>query len=262
MKIKDKVLELHNQGFSINQIEEKTGFTKKQIGAVYSKQKGLLCNRYDLLNIKNDLIQLIVSSLLGDGSFTKPHKEASKLSIAHSVKQKELIEFKLSILKKYNLDGQLCYNKIYNNRYKKGYVEEYRFKSKSHPIFKIIRDLFYINNKKIVSKNFIRLLDYQGLALFYMDDGNVTNHSFQLNVQSFDEKSKNIIRAKLRQFGIKTTIHKQGQIYILSESRDLFINIIKPYILPSMKYKLYPYRVLYKPGEFRGRPEVENPEPS
>lgn len=242
MKIKDKVLELHKKGFSINQIAKLTGFTNRQIRSVYSKYKGFYCNRYDLIEPKDDLIQLIISSILGDGSFTKPYKNGAKLSIAHKKEQKELIEYKLSILKKYNLEGKLCFNKIYNLRYKNGYMEEYRFKSKSHPIFKFIRDYYYINNKKSVSKQYIELLNPFGLAMFYMDDGNVTNHSFQLNVQSFSIKEKNIIRARLRQFGIKTTIHKQGQIYILAESKKTFVNLIKPYMLPSMMYKLYPYK--------------------
>lgn len=241
MTIKNQVLQLHNKGYSVNQIIEKTELSLGQIHSVYSKYKGFTANRYDLINIENDLIQLIIGSLLGDGSFTKPYNDGSKLSIAHCVEQKELIEFKLNILKKYKLDGKLSYNKIFNERYKKGFVEEYRFKSSTHPIFKYVRDSYYRNGKKGVFKEYVKLLDPLGLAIWYMDDGNVTPCSFMFNTQSFSIKEKNLLRAKLRQFGIKTTIHKQGQIYILLESADLFKSIVNPFILKSMEYKLVPY---------------------
>ena len=81
--------------------------------------------------MENDLKQLIISSILGDGSFTKitPPAKNSRLSIAHCIGQYDLIKFKWDILNKYNLAGKLSKNKIINSRYKKGYIEEYRFKS-------------------------------------------------------------------------------------------------------------------------------------
>lgn len=243
MTIKNQVLRLHNKGYSISQISHITNISSNQIRNVYNKEKGFLVHRYDLIEIENDLIQLIIGSLLGDGSFTKPYNRGSKLSIAHTIDQKELIEFKLEILKKYNLNGQLCYNKIYSDRYINVYIEEYRFKSTSHPIFKYVRDNYYVNNEKSVVKEYLNLIDPLGFAIWYMDDGNITNHSYQFNTQSFSVKEKQLLQAKLRQFGVKTTLHKQGQIYILSESRDKFKEIIEPYMLDSMKYKLSPYKI-------------------
>lgn len=243
MTNKEQVLKLHNKGYSVNQISKFTGLTNKQIHSIYSKVKGLFVNRYDLIQPKDDLIQLIIGSLLGDGSFTKSYKknQSAKLSIAHTLKQKELISYKHNILRKYNLEGKICKNRIKSDRYKKGYMDELRFKSKSHPIFYYVRNNYYRNNEKGVFKEYLNFINPLGIAIWYMDDGNVTNHSFQFNTQSFTDQEKKLLQAKLRQYKIRTTLHKQGQIYILAESKDLFIDIVKPYILPSFKYKLVPY---------------------
>lgn len=264
MTIKEQVLFYHNKGYSINQIKKATGYTFQQVHSVYSKFKGLSVNRYDLIEPKNDLIQLCIASLIGDGSFTKPYKntQSSKLSIAHCIDQKELIEYKHTVLKSYNLEGKLVRNKIINNRYKKGYIEEYRFKSKAHPIFYHLRERYYEDGHKIIDKEYVKLLDPLGIAIWHMDDANITHYSFQLNTQGYSKKGKNILRSKLRQFGIRTTLHKQGQIYILAESKDIYIDLIKPYILPSMKYKLVPYKykgpVINKLGELLEPPSGQS----
>lgn len=203
------------------------------------------------------LEQLIISSILGDGSFTKPHRVGgnAKLSVAHCLKQRELIELKHTILRDNNLANTLCYNKIVNDRYKNGFIEELRFKSKACKLFAKIRKDCYdkFGNKRIVKK-YISKLDSFGLALWYMDDGNVTNSSFQINTQSFSLEEKEYLQRVLsREFGLKTTIHSQGQIYILQESSYKFIVLVKPFTLVSMMYKLIPYdkRVLYKVEELQ-----------
>lgn len=243
MTIKEQVLKLHNKGLSVNQISKSSGLSISQVRGVYNKIIGLKVNRYDLIEPDNDLVQLIIGSILGDGSFTKPYKknQASKLSIAHKTDQINFLRYKNSILDRYGLSGKVSYNKIISSRYKYGYIEECRLKSSSHPIFYYVRNKYYRDNKKGVYKEYVRLLDRLGLAIWYMDDGNVTPYSYQLNTQSFYENEKKLLQAKLRQLGIRTTLHKQGQIYILSESRNKFRSIIEDHIFPSMKYKLVPY---------------------
>lgn len=242
MTIKEQVFNLHGEGYSVRQISELTGFTPKQIHSVYSKTTKVGVNRHDLIKPREDLKQLIIGSLLGDGSFTKPYKDGSRLSIAHTVDQKELITYKHNILKRYNLEGSLVYNKINNKRYKEGYIEEYRFKSKTHPIFKHVRDRYYRKGHKGVFKRYLKRLTPLGIAIWYMDDGNVTEYSFQFNTQSFYKDEKELLQEALDEFNIQTTLHKQGQIYILAESRDTFVEMVKPHILDSMQYKLVPYR--------------------
>ncbi|MEE1476326.1 hypothetical protein [Fusobacterium sp.] len=60
---------------------------------------------YKDLEIGNDLKQLLIGSLLGDGCFCSLGNKTKNmcLSIAHSEKQKEYLEYKWEILNKYDL---------------------------------------------------------------------------------------------------------------------------------------------------------------
>jgi len=204
-----------------------------------------------------ELQQLIISSILGDGSFTKKGANRnSKLSVAHCIQQRELIEYKHKILLGSGLANSICYNRIRNPRYKKGYIEEYRFKSKPHEIFTAIREECYIDGRKRVVPKHIQGISPLGLALWYMDDGNVTNDSFQINTQSFSDEEKFYLQMLLKdKYNVKCSVHKQGQLYIFKESSENFIKLVKPYMLNSMLYKVIPYnkRVLYKSGELQER---------
>ena len=73
---------------------------------------------YKELIIGNDLKQLLIGSLLGDGCFCSPGGTAKNmcLSIAHSIKQKEYLQYKVDILSKYGLASTIRYNVIRNKK--------------------------------------------------------------------------------------------------------------------------------------------------
>jgi len=189
------------------------------------------------------LEQLIIGSMLGDGYLDKiSHTlKNSRLSIAHSAKQKEYCEYKHSILAEKELAGKLCYNKIVNDRYKEGFIEEYRFRSKTNPIFTEYRELFYKNKKKIVHRSTIQKMNALGLAIWFMDDGAKTISGYLLCTQSFTRKENNFLRKLLKdKFNIETTLQPQSNmIYIRSKSKELFTSTISPYVIESMRYKLF-----------------------
>lgn len=90
------------------------------------------------------------------------------LSIAHSEKQKEYLEYKWGILSKYNLVSPIIEYHLNNKRYSHELVE-YRFKSKLHPIFTDIRNKYYDSNgHKRVFKEFVKNIDALGLAIWMM----------------------------------------------------------------------------------------------
>jgi len=158
--------------------------------------------KYKEINYDETLEQFLISCILGDGSFTKVSGLAknSKLSIAHCIKQKEYIEYKHSLLSKYDLVNGLFYNKSYNHRYKEGFIEEYRFKSKSHPLFTSVRNSYYDSNgKKRINKDFIKKINPFGLALWFMDDGSFDkrNKCITLSTCAFDEDTQQRLVNKL-----------------------------------------------------------------
>jgi hypothetical protein len=214
----------------------------------------------------NKLKQFFISCILGDGSFTKKGmNKFSKISIAHSIKQKNYIYFKYNLLKEYDLVNSICYNKIFNERYKNGFIEEYRFKSKPNRIFSFIRNNHYKDGKKFITYNFVKKLDAFGLALWYMDDGYITNNSCILSSCSFSlEEQKILQKVLLENFNIECTVGKNdNSMLIRAKSFETFVNIIKPYMLESFNYKLIPYKkVLDKSDKLLEHLEEDNQQPS
>lgn len=269
MSIKNDVIELWKRGYTSDEILEVLPYSRKQINSVYTRW-GIHANRYSIIEDDNNLQQFIIGGLLGDASMVKISGLAkhSKISIAHSLKHREYTEFKFNFLAKYKLaPSKISYNKIYNTRYKKGYFEEARFKSKSHPYFDRYRELFYPNGTKIIP-NIIKKLDSFGLAIWFMDDGNVTNDGYNIATNCFNINDLHKLQLMLKEnFDLSTSLQKcvgALKIYIGKAEQAKFQNIVEPHIIPLMKYKLFPYklRVLNKSDKLLGNPEKDNQQPS
>ena len=73
-----------------------------------------------------------------------------------------------------------------------------------------------------------------------MDDGSKPNpYGYLLCTNCFSIESLLIIQEFfLKKFDIQVNIQASHRIYIISSSKEKFKNLINPYIIPSMKYKL------------------------
>lgn len=189
-----------------------------------------------------DIQQLLLGSMLGDGCI--PKKDASKhhrFSLAHCEKQLEYITFKHEIFKAYGLDAKLSCRIIKNPRYKNGEFREFRFKTKGHKIFDKYRQLFYPEGKKTIPDRIYKL-NAQGLAIWFMDDGYRTGNFLKgamFSTSGFSKedvlKLKDLLENK---FKLKCTVHASNEIYIWVQSVPRLIELISPFILPCMKYKV------------------------
>ena len=208
------------------------------------------------IEIKNDLRQLLIGSLLGDGCFCSVGGRTKNmcLSITHSEKQKEYIKYKWNILNKYNLASPIVEYRINNKRYLRELVG-YSFKTKLHPIFTDIRNKYYDSHgHKRVFKEFVKDIDALGLAIWYMDDGYVTKNSCILSTCSFTLEEQSLLAdILLSKFGLHFTVGKNdNSMYLQAKDFSKFVELIKDYVIPSMQYKLITYRkrkVLNKQGE-------------
>lgn len=120
-----------------------------------------------------------------------------------------------------------------------------------------MHEMFYVknseigNNKnktnnyiKIIPKNIKEYLTPFALAIWFMDDGSRINNTVRIATNNFTYVEIQFLCDVLyEKFNIKATVNKNGKdkgyiIYIKRESYLIFYNLIKPYILPSMLYKL------------------------
>jgi hypothetical protein len=240
--IKSRVKKYLKEGLTNREIVDKSNLSIRQIRSTISKY-GWSSNRYPKISKdkNSDIWQIIYGSILGDGSISKPYKNNSHMRIVHSINQKEWLHFKHSVFDKYYLANDIYIRNYKSDKYKSGEYTEIGFKTKTHPIFTSLRNKFYVNGKKSIDE-FINNLNTLGLAIWYMDDGNVGQYGLFLNTQSFFTKEKNrAIKVLNEKWNLKATLHSQGQIYIWSESVPTFLLLIDEHIIPSMRYKTRPY---------------------
>ena len=119
-----------------------------------------------------------------------------------------------------------------------------RFYTKS--VFSEYRTLFYPSNKKIVPDTINQLLDSSlALATLFMDDGGKggnTSKGMVFNFSGFDQSGQEKLRScLLRNFNLHITFHQTGkyqQLYIPTSENQKFLDIVSPFVIPSMKYRL------------------------
>ena len=77
-----------------------------------------------------------------------------------------------------------------------------------------------------------------------MDDGYKRNDcdAFRFNTDSFGRSEQQMLREVLeKNFGIDSTLHKKGKwwnIYIPQKSSKRFVELVQPYVIPSLGYKI------------------------
>ena len=99
--------------------------------------------------------------------------------------------------------------------------------------------------KKTVPKLIHRWLTPLGLAVWFMDDGSIKSKHHRaliLNTQCYTDTDLHLLqKVLLDKYKVATKLRKQKegkQIYLLASTVQEFVNIIRPYILPEMEYKL------------------------
>ena len=108
-------------------------------------------------------------------------------------------------------------------------------------------DRFYSHGKekKYISERSAYDLEPEGLAYWFMDDGKFGEYGMNLCVGNIsDEEGDLLVSLLYSKFDIVSTfqvhdaIRGYHNLYIKAKSRSRFIELIEPYIIPSMRYKL------------------------
>jgi hypothetical protein len=196
---------------------------------------------------------ILIGTLLGDSSITKYNRNCeavkilnSTITCGHSYKQREYTLYLKSLLEKEGLkvnytENPEAFTHVIGNRtcVCNGRCD---IRISRSITFNYWRDLWYPNNKKVVPTNIKEHFTALSLAIWFMDDGSKNNCSYYLHTEGFNIEDVIFLqKLLLDKFGIHSSINmmkNKPTIYILAKSRELFTNIIKPYICESMRYKL------------------------
>lgn len=185
---------------------------------------------------------LVVGMLLGDGHLeTQNRGRTYRLKVEHSINQKEYVlwlyeQFKNLVRTPPKKEKKLLHGKRYVG---------YFFSTYSLGTFRFYAKQFYAGQKKIIPKLIKKLIDPLALAIWFMDDGSYkSDHhkTYIIHASGYSKKDLELISKVLRKkFGIEVQIHKQynrHRLYIASNSAARFRQLIEPYVIPFLKYKL------------------------
>lgn len=192
---------------------------------------------------------LIIGSVLGDGSITKhyPGKSNPYLTIQHSEDQLDYLLWKRDRFEEEGFKVSRVYD--VSRKYRQ-YRVNISLPTKEHGIY--LRHLLYPNNNKKISRHILNMLDAEGLAIWYMDDGGkrvrydqtgrcigrsigIATHSYTLEEHEIIKQYFDVVN------DVDIKIYKDKQYYRLhmnATSANKFLPIIEPYVHETMLYKI------------------------
>ena len=192
-----------------------------------------------------DVLSIIFGSLLGDG-----HAEKRKSGTGTRItfyQEHSHVEF-LFFLHKLLSNWGYCSPKeptIGTRLGIGGKVRKtVRFGTWTYTSFNWIHELWYVNGVKIIPYCISDYLTPLALAVWIMDDGAKVSKGLKFCTNSYTYSDCIIlIEALYKNFQIKSTIQKSGAddqyiIYVWKESMPILREIVGPYIIPEMKYKV------------------------
>jgi len=189
--------------------------------------------------------EVLIGLLMGDGHLESRDGRIYRLKIEHSYLQKEYVDWLYDIFKEWVLTPpQEKIQSLSGVQYKK-----FWFSTVSYGAFRFYGQQFYREKKKILPKLIHKWLSPLAIAVWFMDDGSIKSNRHRaliLNTQSFSiSELQRLIRFLKEKYGIEMKPRKQSrksieiyQLITVGDTVEKLVQVIEPYILPSMRYKL------------------------
>lgn len=182
-----------------------------------------------------------------------PRKHLASLSFGHSKKQKDYAIWKIELCRNY-----LTFNfiKEYKVKVKEKEYDVFLTNSKGSRKLSYLYAKMYQFRKKRVTQKILNRLTPLGLAIFYMDDGNLDKkkrpdgsyypyRTIRLATNCFSALEVTLFQKTLeKRWGIKTKVTKNNRghlsIYIHKKDAMRFLDVVRPFVsqVDCMKYKL------------------------
>jgi len=191
--------------------------------------------------------EILVGLMLGDGHIEQSHTTArARLKVEQREGAKEYVDWLYICFQEWihrTVRTRIKSLKTTGKSYR-----YYEFTTYNHEEFLPYRQLFYRRGEKVVPRSIDTLLTPLGVAVWFMDDGSIKSHECKgriINTHSFTEEEIRLLCAVLeKKFNLLAWPRQQSdgiQIYISAKSADVLEELLQPYILPVMHYKLPSY---------------------
>ena len=199
-----------------------------------------------------DIISIIIGSLLGDGHLEKRNRGiGTRIKFEQSNKN---VEYLMWFHSYFSTRGYCNINKPeLKKRIRKNGEIYFHYSINTFTFFSFnwIHYMFYMCSEgkyvKIIPHNIEQYLTPLALAIWFMDDGSKLKKGAKIATNCFTYKELSQLCEILKnKFNLTVTIHSGGKnkgytLYISSQSMTTFSNIVKPFMLPTLYYKLGDY---------------------
>lgn len=189
---------------------------------------------------------ILVGLLLGDGHLeTQTRGNTFRLKVEHSIKQKQYVDWLYREFSAWIRGMPRAREKFSLGQMR----ESYGFTTYASGALRFYGQQFYSEKQKVVPKLVHKLLEPISLAIWFMDDGSwKSNRHRTYIIHTVGYRKAEVVllqQALWKKFGIAVSMHKQfrpeyrrWRLYVLSNSAAKFKQLIEPYIIPEMRYKL------------------------
>lgn len=193
------------------------------------------------VNLTQEQLEIIYGSLLGDLCITKT-KKLARFIISQGGTHEQYFDHLYSKFE--GLMGKVSKTPRFDKRTNK-YYNKFVAKALAHEKYLEIYNEIYINGVKTITKEWLDKLTPRSIAYWFMDDGSIrgvfatnsfTKEGCEMLVDFLWSKFK--IKARTKQVVNHVLIDQYiviiDRVYLLK-----FEDLIRPYMVESMKYKLY-----------------------
>jgi recombination protein RecA len=209
--------------------------------------------------------QVVLGSLMGDGNLSPNLRDRNgvRFRLGHGEKQSGYLDWKVSLLG--NID---CARRTND----KGSV--FADFTPLPELAELQRTVYLGDGKRHITTDYLKALTPLALAIWFMDDGSFTVRSkglqqrtqggsgrLQFCIEAMSEGSRDRLVDYLRDthgFDVSWRLAGAGKKAVLTFSTDSsarFLDLVAPYVHPSMDYKLLPRQR----GQFAVQPEFVDP---
>lgn len=184
---------------------------------------------------------VLVGTLLGDGCLAQ-HGRFHRLHVKHRIAHANLAEFKYEAFRKFISMPLHRFNQRLGNK-------EFpcvQFATRTSPLFSEWHAQFYENGRKHVPDEIGEELSPLALAVWLMDDGSADYAGLTIQTHSFGPREvRLLIEVLQKNYGLAANVRRNKGaeiIYLKAEGIPTLSEIVAPYILPELAYKLIPRR--------------------
>lgn len=244
---KEEFIILYNQGYNDYDIARKMGISKSTIFR-WRNSSNLTPNKSKELSRNKEIVptqeqlEILTGTLLGDSSlqyYPKYRWKSPKFKCDHGSAQEEYANLLYNKLQ--SLGSSIKKYRRVDKRNNKEYIT-YCVSTSSNPYFLNMYNQLYSTGKKEISSDFLINFTIKSLAYLYMDDGYADQNTAYICTDNFSNESRTILVEYIRnKFGLHFSIVNHGKYYRLRLSQydfPRFIELVKPYMVKSLKYKL------------------------